>query len=161
MESIAKSEIEQKLIQFCDEELTPKGFRVVDLDCRVGGRSLLRIFIEGVSNHGATLDDCAIVSNALGTALETKDYLPGAYDLEVSSPGLDRRLRLRSDFENAVGERVRIQLWEKIEGGGANLAGILEAVESEGLRVEVDKKKYLVPLHLIKQATRLWEGRSA
>src|SRR4051794_16535757 len=96
LESISKTPLELRILSLSENVLEPQGFRVVDVDCRVGHRSLLRIFIERAGSQNPTLDDCASASRLLSAQLDTdEEILPGAYDLEVSSPGLDRRLRLK------------------------------------------------------------------
>jgi ribosome maturation factor RimP len=161
LESIAKTEVEQKLLTLCSEQLEPKGYRIVDLDCRVGGRSLLRIYIERLPVDGATsgvgLSDCVEVSRSLGEFLETFTDIPGTFDLEVSSPGIDRRLRLRSDFDAFQGQEVDLKLVEKIEGIGGRLKGKVLGTDTKEVRLEWSGKDVAVPWTKIKQANRIWK----
>ena len=151
LESISKTQVETQVLGLCEELLEPQGFRVVDLDCRIASRSLVRLFIERVAgataasdkpgSTGATLDDCAEASRLIGGVLETKEELiPGGFDLEVSSAGLDRRLRTEADFRAVVGETVKLKLTAAIQGLGANVTGELVRVESAGIVVSVSKK---------------------
>ena len=140
------------------------GFRTVDVDCKLAGRSLVRIFIErqltepGLQEKtGVSLDDCAEASRLIGPLLETEECLPGAFDLEVSSPGLDRRLRLRSDFEQFVGQEVKLKLAESIPGMGANPACSLTGVEKEFILVSSQGKEVSVPFSKIKRANLIWK----
>src|SRR5687767_6805867 len=125
--SIAKSESEKRILELCEKHLEPEGFRAVDVDCHLAGRSIVRIFIERIVPSGGdstpSLENCASASRLLGPVLEADPMIPGAFDLEVSSPGLDRRLRLDKDFEQVVGEEVKLKLIERIESIGANLTG--------------------------------------
>ena len=161
LESIAKTEVEQSLLTLCSETVEPQGYRIVDLDCRVGGRSLLRIFIERIGSDPASakvsLDDCVAVSRSLGERLETYSGLPGAFDLEVSSPGLDRRLRLRSDFDANQGQEVELKLIDRIEGIGSRLKGQVLGTDPEKVRVAWSGKEVGVPWTKIKQANRIWK----
>lgn len=158
MESIAKTEVEQKLLALCSEHIEPKGYRIVDLDCRIGGRSLLRIFIERPgTNAGVALEDCVEVSRSLNEVLESFSEIPGTFDLEVSSPGIDRRLRLRSDFDSSQGQEVALKLVERIEGIGANFKGQVIATDEEKLVVGMQGKQVPIPWKQIKQANRIWK----
>lgn len=165
MESILKTELEGALLQSCSEVLGPLQLRLVDLDCRLGGRSLVRVFIERIAGEaaepappvaGASLEDCTLASRALSPLLEADPRIPGAFDLEVSSPGLDRRLRLRADFEASLGGDVKLKLTESVEGRGANLTGRLARVSPSEVVVVVDKTEVSVTWNQIKQANRVW-----
>lgn len=163
LRTTAKSALEVQVLGLCEQHLGPKGFRAVDVDCHTGGRSLVRIFIERGLASGApdpsrspSIDDCADASRLIGAALETMDLFEGGYDLEVSSPGLDRRLRLDEDFEAAIGEEVKLKLVENWDGRGINLTGKLERVEDGAVIVSVDKEQRRVPLDKIRRANRVW-----
>lgn len=158
MDSILKSDIELKLLDLCEKELAPLGFRVVDIDCRMGGRSLLRLFIERLGeNTQVSLEDCVQASRHLDPFLEGQSVIEGAFELEVSSPGLDRRLRLTKDFEKAVGSELKIGLVESIPGLGANIRGTLIKVQTGELSVKVSGKEVSIPLNQIKKANTIWE----
>ena len=108
------------------------GFEVVDLDLpRNGG--LVREFIERPG--GVTVDDCVAVSSHLSRlfAVEAIDY----GRLEVSSPGLDRRLRQPKDFRQFEGERAQVRMRVPIQGR-KNFVGILRGVSGLQLNLEVD-----------------------
>lgn len=151
-----KSEAEGKLLDLCVKHLEPQGFRAVDVDCHVASRSLVRVFIERLSSDTASIDDCSEVSRILGPIIEADELVPGAYDLEVSSPGLDRRLRLPSDFEKVVGEEVKLKLVERIESLGANLTGKLVRVDGDVITLSTQGKEVPVPLSQIKRASRVF-----
>jgi len=163
LESIAKTELEEKLLALCSEVLTPLGYRIVDLDCRVGGRSLLRVFIEPLvasaenARPGVALKDCVEASRTLSPVLEGFGDLPGAFDLEVSSPGIDRRLRLRSDFDSVTGQEVHLKLGERLEGIGGQLKGTIVATDPQSVLVNWSGKELHVPWKQIKQANQVWK----
>lgn len=138
----------------CERLLGPAGFQIVDVDCRIGGRSLIRIYLE--KEQGTTLDVCAEASRTLSTALESDENFPGAFDLEVSSPGLERRLRLQSDFEKVAGREVKLKLAEKMDGLGANVTGTLLRTEGPETVLSVNGKEWRIPLRRIKQANVVW-----
>ena len=164
MESISKSQQENQILSLCETELEKLGFRPVDVDCRVSGRSLIRVFIEPLPKSGETvveggvsIDDCTQVSRSLEPLLDEANVLPGAYDLEVSSPGLDRRLRLKADFEAQVGQSVRVFLKTSLEGKGKKPLGILSKVDSSGVWLDEAGKEFFVPFESITQAVRVWQ----
>ena len=93
------------------------GFELVDVEFRgSGGKArMLRVFIDKAG--GVTHADCEAVSRELGTILDVEDAVPGgSYTLEVSSPGLDRKLNRPEDFARFVGRRVKLTTHDPIEG---------------------------------------------
>jgi len=93
------------------------GLELVELEFRGGGGKsrMLRLYID--KPGGVTHADCEAVSRELGTILDVEDAMPGgSYMLEVSSPGLDRRLARPEDFARFVGSRVKLTTHEPIEG---------------------------------------------
>src|SRR5712692_509175 len=95
----------RRLIQ---EAVEGQGYELVDAEFKGAGKnSVLRIFIDkpaGIS-HG----DCELVSEQVGTVLDVEDLIPSSYTLEVSSPGLDRKLVKESDYTRFDGKPARIQ----------------------------------------------------
>jgi ribosome maturation factor RimP len=120
--------------------LRDHGLELVDLDWRgVRPRGVLRVFVDKMG--GVRLADCERLSRELGDILDVAGMIEGAYDLEVSSPGLDRTLRKEREFRWALGKPVRCWV-----AGGAEFAGRLAKVEDErlvleraGQRVEVSR----------------------
>lgn len=151
----------ERLIELIEPALNGLGFELVDLDVRVGRRGLLRIYIDRQSDDdgGVTLADCELVSGQVGALLDVEDPLPGAYDLEVSSPGLDRRLRTLEHFERYVGEEVRIEL-ARPRDGRKRLRGLLTGVDGENIVMDVDGSAWRLPLGEIGEA-RLVPPKSA
>ncbi len=94
------------------------------------GNAQLRVFIY--RPEGVTVDDCARVSRRLSRELEAEDELRQTFSIEVSSPGLDRKLTTRRDFERVVGELLRVEVADK-EGGERTVRGILTEVEEAAL----------------------------
>jgi ribosome maturation factor RimP len=105
------------------------------------GRRVLRIYVD--QEDGITLDDCARVSREIGDLIDVKDVFHHEYVLEVSSPGLNRRLKRERDFSRAVGQKVKIRMVEPLEGR-RNFTGYLRDYRDGVLYVDV--KSDLVPL---------------
>lgn len=102
-----------------------------------GKNSTLRIYID--SPKGISLEDCQIVSRQVGSVLDVEtDLVRGAYNLEVSSPGLDRKLFTLEQFQRVIGRQVRVVLQAPLISGKKSFVGKLTAVESEQVGLEVD-----------------------
>jgi ribosome maturation factor RimP len=123
--------------------LREHGVSLVDLELRRGTRrSLLRIYID--KPGGVGIEDCRRVSDEAGDVLDAHGLLPESYDLEVSSPGLDRELRKDREWRWAVGKPVRIWTREAV-AGRRELVGRLLAVEDECLVLAGTPDPYRVP----------------
>ena len=163
--SVVKSEMELALIALCDPALATLGLRTVDLECRAGGTPKVRLFIErsssgmlGQTGSSIGLADCEAATAVLGPVLDVSPSLPGAYELEVSSPGLDRRLRLASHFAAVVGQSIRLKLKAAKEGFGANIAGTLEEADGDRLVVNVDGRRCALVLGEVTRANVVWKA---
>ena len=108
------SPVIQQLEQLVDEVAQREGVTLYDLEFVGRGRQrVLRIFID--SDTGVSIDDCANVSRGLNVLLDAEDLIPdGAYELEISSPGLERQLRRVWHYEKAVGQIVRVKTNQEI-----------------------------------------------
>jgi len=113
-----------------------------------GARTVLWIYIDGP--EGVTIDDCARVSPEVSAALDVDDPLPGAYDLRVSSPGLDRPLMSDADFRRFIGREVQVQLSAPLSGRRKFTGIILGAGENVQLRCS--DGEHTVPVAAIHKA---------
>jgi len=113
-----------------------QGLEVVEVELRGGGKArMLRIFIDKAA--GVTHEDCATVSREVGTILDVEEAMPGGpYTLEVSSPGLDRKLSRPADFERFQGSRVKLTTRDPVEGN-RHFEGRLEHFESGRLTLDL------------------------
>ena len=126
------------------------GFELADLEVRLGGRNgLVRLFID--QPRGVTLDDCEQVSLAVSALLDVEDPVPGHYNLEVSSPGLNRKLTKPKHFTRFVGELVKVEMRFPIEGR-KRFRGQLRAADRGNIEVDVDGVSYSLPLATIDTA---------
>lgn len=124
-------------MKLLEPEVNTLGYELVDLEARLGGRDgLVRLFID--SEDGITLDDCERVSHQVSALLDVEDPIPGHYVLEVSSPGVNRRLRRPGDYRRFTGERVKVELRVPREDGRRRFTGRLSAVGTDEFTVEVD-----------------------
>jgi ribosome maturation factor RimP len=115
---------------------------------RAGG-GLLRLYID--SPAGVSLDDCERVSRAVSETLDVADPIPGAYTLEVSSPGLDRVLRTPAHFERFTGERVKLEMMQPVDGR-KRFAGRLTKVAGGEITLELENGAVRLPIDDIHKA---------
>ena len=126
------------------------GYELWELEYSPGrGNGLLRLYIDAAT--GITLDDCERVSRAVSEVLDAEDPIPGQYTLEVSSPGLERPLRTAQHFARFVGETVSVETVQAIEGR-RRFKGALTAAGADTVEVEVDGKRWTLPLSGIRKA---------
>ena len=119
------SKLEPRLKQLTLPVVEACGLSLYDLMLvKEGGQWYFRIFIDSAA--GVTIEDCEKVSRAMSDRLDETDPIPYQYLLEVSSPGLDRLLRLPEHFENAIGEAVEVHLYAPVEKK-KQWEGVLEA----------------------------------
>lgn len=126
------------------------GYELSDLELKLGGRDgVVRVFID--KPEGVGLSDCEIVSRQLSAVLDVEDPLPGHYTLEVSTPGLDRKLTKPGHFQRFVGETARVKLRFPLDGR-RNFRGKLCAADSEKIDIEVDGAMFTLEIAAIESA---------
>ncbi len=113
------------------------GLEIVEVELRGGGKArMLRIFID--KSGGVTHADCANLSREVGTILDVEDVIPGgSYLLEVSSPGLDRKLSRPADYERFTGSRVKV-MTRQLVNGSRHFEGRLESFQQGRLTIEMN-----------------------
>ena len=104
-----------------------------------GNNSVLRLFID--HENGIDVDDCAEVSRQVGAILDVEDPISSEFNLEVSSPGLDRPLFDKPHYEAVIGETIEVKLSIPFNGR-RKFKGILVAIENDTLVVTVDGEDY-------------------
>ena len=119
--------------ELLEPSLRHLGFDVYDLQQAGGGGRTLRITIDRA--EGVTIDDCARVSEIAGPLLDQAALIDGPYTLEVSSPGAERPLRARAEYERFVGRRVNVRY--RMDGSEGVVEGDLLAVDASGIAVRV------------------------
>lgn len=139
-----------KVREIAERVARSSGLEVVDVELRGGGKArMLRLVIDRPGGArpgetgpgGVTHEDCASMSREVGTILDVEDVIPGAsYTLEVSSPGLDRKLSKAADFERFVGSRVKLTTYAPVDGG-RHFEGKLEAFADGKLTIDASPAK--------------------
>lgn len=125
-----------KVRDFLATILPAENLELFDVQFRREGHGwVLRVFID--SDDGITLDHCSIVSRELGQYLDVEDLIDHAYNLEVSSPGLERPLREIDDFRRFSGKKMKVKFHEPYEGK-KSFEGVIKNVTGDTITVQVD-----------------------
>lgn len=144
------SNFEQKLTEMLRPSVEMTGMELLGIEyVSAGNHSVLRLYID--HENGITVDDCAEVSRQVSAVLDVEDPISTEYNLEVSSPGVDRPLFVKAHYEEVVGETVDVKLGMPLNGR-RKFKGILEAVEGDNLIVEVDGESYELPIANVAKA---------
>jgi ribosome maturation factor RimP len=139
-----------ELLELLEPAIERLGYELSDLDVNLGGKhGILRVFID--KPDGIGLDDCEKVSLAVSALLDVEDPLPGHYELEVSSPGLDRKLTKIEHFQRFEGETVKVKMRFPIEGR-RRFRGTLVSSDDENIVVDVDGEPHTLPVATIDTA---------
>jgi len=147
-----KEQVLQKVTEIAERVGAREGIEIVEVQLLGGGGSrVLRIFIDKPT--GVTHGDCENVSQQVGTILDVEDAIPGGrYTLEVSSPGLDRKLIKPQDFERFAGKKIKVVLRTPIDNS-RRMEGTLAGLEGESLKLDLNpERSVLIPLAQVERA---------
>lgn len=114
------------------------------------GRLVLRLSVD-CEGSPVTVEDCRRVSHGVEGVLDVENLIPQAYVLEVSSPGIDRPLRKKRDFERFQGEPVDVRTRELVQGR-RHFSGVLQRLEGESIVVLEGEQEWSIPLDQLKKA---------
>lgn len=143
----------EKIREVAQPPVEGAGYELVELEYKrepVGW--IVRIFIDAPG--GISLDDCARVSRELSAVLDVHDVVPHAYNLEVSSPGLNRPLRTADHFRKQIGHKAKVRLLTGVEGR-RNFSGKIVRVADQdkpAVTMDVDGKEWTLPLDDLEKA---------
>jgi ribosome maturation factor RimP len=139
---------QERLIKLIEPVVGGLGYELVGVEFDSRQR-VLRVFID--SADGITLDDCSKVSYQLSGALDVEDPIPTRYQLEISSPGLDRPLFALEHFERFKGEMARLQLTQPLEGRRKFKARLM-GVEGDCVLLQDGETALRIPYQSIEKA---------
>lgn len=139
------------LTQLFEPVVESMGYELVGVEFNAGGgHGTLRVYID--REQGVNIEDCAAISHQLSGILDVEEPIQQAYDLEISSPGIDRPLFKLADFERFIGCTAKIKLAVGVQGR-KNFKGQLQAVADEKLiTIEVDGEHFDLPFADIARA---------
>ncbi|GAB7219353.1 ribosome maturation factor RimP [Vibrio comitans] len=130
--------LERQLTEMLEAPVEALGYELVGLEfIRAGEYSTLRIYID--SENGINVDDCAEVSHQVSAVMDVEDPISVAYNLEVSSPGLERPLFKAAHYEQFVGQEVSIVLKMGV-GNRRKWKGVIKGVDGELITIETDNQ---------------------
>jgi ribosome maturation factor RimP len=119
----------ERLQNLIENVVAAEGMELVELEHKGSSRqSILRIYVD--KPGGITHSDCELISNQVGLLVEVEDLIPGSYVLEVSSPGLTRKLTQVADYQRYQGRLARIQTRESVEGS-KNFRGTICGIDEQ------------------------------
>ena len=134
------AKFEQKLTDMLRPAVEETGKELLGVEfISAGNNSVLRLFID--HENGINVDDCAEVSRQVGAILDVEDPISSEYNLEVSSPGVDKPLFEMAHFKTVIGEIVNVKLSMPLNGR-RKFKGTLVAIENDTLIVAVDGNEY-------------------
>jgi ribosome maturation factor RimP len=142
--------LRDRLLKLIEPALDALGYELVLLEYSPGLQTgSLRLYIDAVA--GVDLEDCERVSREVAGLLDVEDPIEKAYQLEVSSPGLDRPLTKPEHFERFAGEKIKFQSLVAVDGR-KKFVGVLKGIEDRAILIEVDGKTLRVPLADVERA---------
>ena len=140
----------QELMALLEPVVNGMGFELSDFELRLGrGHGLMRLFID--SEQGVKLDDCEAVSRQVSSVLDVEDPIASGYRLEVSSPGLDRRLVRPAHFDRFAGSEIQVRLRRLIDGR-RRVQGLLVGRDGEVITVKAAEGEFRLPLAEVESA---------
>jgi len=136
-----RDEYEQKTEKLLDPIIQKNNFELVDVEyVKEGGNWYLRVYID--KEGGITVDDCEAVSRELSDLLDQHDFIPEAYILEVSSPGLGRQLKKEKDFARNINREVEIKLYKPINKQ-KEIVGFLAGYDEEKFTIRLEDESMI------------------
>ncbi len=138
---------ESKLFNLAQSVAGSLGLEVTGVQLSPAGRQCFaRVYVT--KPGGVCIEDCASVSRELGVLLDAEDIINGSYNLEVSSPGLDRPLKTEKDFERSLNEVINVQYKDEA-GKSVSALGELTGVQSECILLKTESGPSTIPLSSI------------
>jgi ribosome maturation factor RimP len=146
----------QDLTPLFEPVVESMGYELVGVEFEgAGGHGTLRVYID--REQGVSLDDCAAISHQISGILDVEEPIKQAFDLEISSPGIDRPLFKLADFERFAGRTAKIKLAVDLEGR-KNFKGRLQGVaDARMVIIEVDGEAFYLPFADIARANLVGE----
>ena len=156
----------QLIERLASEVVLREGCSLYDIEIvGAGGNKVVRVYIDKVGGVG--VDDCANVSRGLNLLLDVEDPIAGAYNLEVSSPGLERSLKKPQHFQSVVGQKIWLKVARPLGEISGNIPDLLKnakqfnatliAASENQVTVEVTGNQCSLPFELIDKAKLIFE----
>lgn len=144
-----------KIEEIAQRVAASEGLEVVEVELKGGGKNqFLRISID--KPEGVSHADCELISQQVGTILDVEDLVPGSYTLEVSSPGVERKLLKARDYERFQGKKARLTLRQPVENQ-RHWEGVLAGFSEGIISLEANGKTIRFPLEQVEKANLKFE----
>ena len=144
------SNIEEKAEKIAEPVVESHGMELVDVEfIREPTGWVLRLYVD--KEGGVNLDDCSSISREVGTVIEVEELIEQHYSLEVSSPGLTRRIKKLNDFDRFKGKFVKLKCYETVDGS-KKMVGRLLGIDGDNVIIEKDAKELKVAYKNIAKA---------
>lgn len=129
-------ELEEKISEIVTSLMDNEEHFLVDLNVKglKGGKVKIAVFLDG--DNGISIEDCAKYSRQLGQILEEDELVDKAYTLDVSSPGLDKPLKLKRQYQKNVGRKIQVETLDN-----KTKTGVLKEVQESSIQILPEKKK--------------------
>lgn len=150
-----KQEIEKRTEELVQDIIDSGGYELWDVEyVKEGSDYYLRVYAD--KEGGIMIDDCVTISRALEAKLDAEDFIEEAYILEVSSPGLTRKLKKDKDYDRSIGKLVFVKLY-KAEQGAKEFVGRLKEVDDKLLKLDIDGDEVVLDRNNISSARLEYE----
>jgi ribosome maturation factor RimP len=149
-----QKDIARRIEAIIGPSLEAMGYRLVRVLNGAGRRPTLQIMAERLDDRAMTLDDCTDISRAVSALLDVEDPIPGAFTLEVSSPGLDRPLTRPEDYERFAGFEAKLETHDFIDGR-KRFSGRLAGLDGDRVRLAMAEGEASIPLGEVARAKLL------
>ncbi|MBP3808670.1 MAG: ribosome maturation factor RimP [Eubacterium sp.] len=150
-----KQDIEKRTEELVQDIIDSGGYELWDVEyVKEGSDYYLRVYAD--KEGGIMIDDCVTISRALEAKLDAEDFIEEAYILEVSSPGLTRKLKKDKDYDRSIGKLVFVRLY-KAEQGAKEFVGRLKEVDDKLLKLDIDGDEVVLDRNNISSARLEYE----
>ena len=155
----ACTEEEERFYHLCKSIALEHSLEIYDLDY-LKGNAIIRVYIVNPLTGTATIDDCVLVNRSLGVVWEKEDWLPSCTTLEISSPGIYRRLSRRCHFMKALGKSIAVVVKDGVEWArkGEKVIAKVLAVKEKEIQLKCKEQVVSLPWKMIKKANLKEEG---
>ena len=146
------TQIAEKLINLLTVPIKSEGYELLDVEYnKHGSNQTVQLIIDSI--NGIRIDDCVVVNRIAQEVLDNHNPISDYYSIEVSSPGLFRKLKTAEHYKTFTGERIRVRLQQKIQGVKNVVGKLEESTEQEiRLKLESDGSELVIPYTLITKA---------
>ena len=141
--------VEEKVKELVKPILEERDFKLVDVEFIKGSRPVLRIYIY--NPEGTTIENCEWVSRRIGALLDVEDLIPYSYILEVSSPGLNRKLKNKEEYNIFKGRDITIHTKEPVNDK-TSFSGKLQGIEDDMIKLEKEGETIDIPYDKVSSA---------